>query len=155
MTYRCRYSLISVFVAATIAAPARVLALNPLTNEERPVRVMADASRNVSVIGGMVWYDTDPATHGIRYPAGVYVLEAEDADYLYFRSPAPLELRVFKSGKMIDGREIPGGLMLSKHTLSLIPGAGYIDDTDSKKLMIWKLGGNFLRLKGKSWKASF
>jgi len=136
-------------------APSRILALSPLTNEVRPVHAAVDTTKTVTVVGGMVWYDGDPALHGIRFPPGVYLLEAEDADFLYFRSPKPLEFRVFKDSKMVDGREIPGGLMLSKHFMSMVPGAGYIDETGSSKMMLWKLGANFLQLKGKNWMKSF
>jgi len=104
---------------------------------------------------GMVWYDASPPTRGLRFPAGTYVLEAEDSDYLYFRSPAPLEMRVFKDGKVIDGHDIPGCLMLSKRLISRIPAAGYIDDGGSSKMMVWKLGRDFLHREGKDWKKSF
>lgn len=152
---RVRYLSFAILFAGAFLAPLRVFALNPLVNEVRPVHATADATKTVTVIGGMVWYDGNPALHGIRFPPGLYVLEAEDADYLYFRSPKPLELRIFKDGKMVDGRDIPGGIMLTKHLLSLVPGAGYIDDTGTNKIMLWKLGANFLQLKGTNWKKSF
>jgi hypothetical protein len=150
-----RHLSLSVLLAMGFMVPLRVVALNPLANEVRPVHATADANKSVTVIDGMVWYDGNPASHGIRFPPGVYFLEAEDADYLYFRSSKPLELRTFKEGKMVDGRDIPGGLMLSKHPISMIPGAGYIDDTGPNKMMLWKLGANFLQLKGKFWTKSF
>jgi hypothetical protein len=150
-----RHLTFAVILAGGLLAPSRVAALNPLVQEVRPVHAVADVKKTVTVVGGMVWYDGEPAAHGIRFPPGVYALEAEDADYLYFRSPKPLELRIFKDKTMVDGRDIPGGLMLSKHIISMVPGAGYIDDTGSNKMMLWKLGANFLQLKDKNWKKSF
>jgi hypothetical protein len=148
---------IPVLVVASFAlfTSSRAFALNPLTQEERTVHVVSDAARTVTVPEGMVWYDDSPPTHGIRFPPGIYVLEAEDADYWFLRSPSPLEFRIFKDGKAVDGHSIPGGLMVSKHPSSLLPGAGYIDDSSSKKMMIWKLGAEFIRLRGRYWKPSF
>jgi hypothetical protein len=107
-----------------------------------------------TVIEGMVFYDASPATRGLRFPPGVFALEAEDGDYLYLRSPAPLEFHVFKDGKAVDSRNIPGGIMVAKH-FSLVPAAGYIDTEGTKKMGVWKLGGEFLRIEGKYWKKSF
>ena len=46
--------------------------------------------------------------------------------------------------------------MLGKKTLKLVPAAGYIDgERGSEKMMIWKLGRDFLRREGKDWRKSF
>ncbi|MFY9923769.1 MAG: hypothetical protein WAK51_04745 [Opitutaceae bacterium] len=150
-----RHLTFAIIIVGGMLVPGRVVALNPLVQEVRPVHAVADVSKTVTVVGGMVWYDSEPATHGIRFPPGVYVLEAEDADFLYFRSPKALELRIFKDSKMVGVRNIPGGLMLSKHLISMVPGAGYVDESGSNKMMLWKLGARFLQLKGKNWKKSF
>jgi hypothetical protein len=102
----------------------------------------------------MVWYDASPVTHGLRFPPGIYTLEAEDSDYLYLRSPVPLEFRVFNDGKVVDSRDIPGGLMIGKH-FSVVPAAGYIDGEGTSKVMVWKLGQSFLRLEGTNWTKTF
>lgn len=60
-----------------------------------------------------------------------------------------------KEGKVADGHDIPGGIMLSKRLLNRIPAAGYIDDGASSKMMVWKLGRDFLRREGKDWKKNF
>ncbi len=122
--------------------------------EDRAVQSAADTSKTVTVTDGMV-FGNAMMTRGIRFPGGVYVLEAEDADYRYFRAPAPLEYRVLRGGQPVDGQDIPGGLMLAK-SFNLVPGAAYMDgDAPGKKIKTWKLGGEFLRVEGRSWKCSF
>jgi hypothetical protein len=43
--------------------------------------------------------------------------------------------------------------MLAKR-FSMLPGAGYIQHA-GQKVMVWKLGGDFLQLEGKAWKKNF
>ena len=147
--------IVSLLIAFLSPAAVAYCAESPLAQESRPVKAATDSKKTVTVPEGMVWYDASPPTRGLRFPPGPYVLEAEDADYLYFRSTSPLEMRVFKDGKVVDGHDIPGGIMLSKRFLSRIPAAGYIDDEGSAKMMVWKLGRDFLRREGKDWKKSF
>jgi hypothetical protein len=128
---------------------------NPLTQESREVEITNDPDKTVTVFEGMVWYNSRRPTHGLRMPAGTYVLEAEDKNYLYFRSEAPLEMRTFKNGKVVDGRNLKGGVMLNEKWLSRIPAACYIDEGESSKLMIWKLGKSFIRREGKDWEKNF
>lgn len=131
------------------------LQLNPVASETRTVRMTADLAKTLSVPEGMVFYDKQPATRGLRFPPGTYVLEAEDDDYWYLRSIKPIEFRVFKDGRVADGREIPGGIMIGKSLIRTIPAAAYIDDEGATKMMVWKLGQEFLRLEGRDWEKSF
>ena len=145
----------AIFIAFLAFSAGAYSAESPLAQESRPVKAVTDPKKTVTVPEGMVWYDASPPTRGLRFPAGTYVLEAEDSDYLYFRSSAPLEMRVFKDGKVVDGHDIPGGIMLSKRFLTRIPAAGYINDDGASKMMVWKLGREFLRREGSDWKKSF
>ncbi|MDR0901433.1 MAG: hypothetical protein LBM92_01530 [Opitutaceae bacterium] len=127
---------------------------NPVTFETRAVRVATDATKTVSVPKGMIWHDQTPPTRGLRFPPGTYVLEAEDADYWYLRSAAPLEFRVFEGRQMTEGRNVSGGIMIAKH-FSTVPGAAYTDGEGSTKVMVWKLGKDFLNREGSVWKKTF
>lgn len=130
----------------------------PVAAELRDVKLIADVSKTVTVQEGMVWVDKSfMETRGIRFPPGVYVLEAEDSAYWYFRSPSSLEFRIFKDGKVTDSRNIPGGIMIGKDLFRYIPAAGYVDNDEKEngKVMVWRLGGNFLALEGSAWKKSF
>ncbi|MCR6656022.1 MAG: hypothetical protein NVV63_09425 [Opitutus sp.] len=138
-----------------LCLPLAAFALNPVASEIRSVRPATD-EKTVTVPQGMGWYDARRATRGLRFPPGTYVLEAENDEYWYFRSPRPLEFRVFSDREVKEARSIPGGVMLGKKPLKLVPAAGYIDgERDAEKMMIWKLGRDFLRREGKDWRKSF
>ncbi|WP_428240172.1 hypothetical protein [Gynuella sp.] len=61
----------------------------------RNVQLKQDTNKNVTLIDSMVWYDFN-RSHGILFPEGEYVLEAEDDDYYYFTAPSSLEFRTFQ-----------------------------------------------------------
>jgi hypothetical protein len=148
----CAYSLFA-FLSAPLTGCGTLPAFDPTTSVALVVRAASDSSKTVAIPNGMVWYASPAQSSGIRFPAGTYVLEAEDDDYWYFRSPTPLEFRSFVHGKPTEEHTNPGGLMLGKHALRLVPAGGYIDG--SNKSMIWKLGGDFLAMEGKQWRKSF
>lgn len=148
--YLHSHSLLALAFSLLLAG-CGTLHLSPYAHEIRPVQVASDPAQTIVVPEGMVFLDAQPANRGIRFPAGTYVLEAEDADYLYFRSAAPLEIRVFADGQMVDGRNIEGGLMLGKGLIRMVPAGAYIDGDEGEKILVWKLGKAFVREEGESW----
>ena len=142
-------------VALACLAACGGLDLNPLVNEPRSVRLEQDSSKTLTVVQEMVWDDKSHATREIRFPVGTYALEAEDADYWYLRSPAPLNLRDFKKGVQTESHNIRGGIALGKYTTRSVPAAGYIDGQESSRILIWKLGKQFLSREGRDWRKSF
>ena len=136
------------------ACGALPYSLDPHASETRIVSSANDPSKRITVPEGMIWYDSPMKSSGLRFPPGIYQLEAEDEEYLYFRAASPLEFRNFSGGRMVDGRDIPGGIMYAKKQLSAVPAAGYIDDGNNK-MMVWKLGRDFQRREGSSWTKSF
>jgi len=142
-------------VALACLAACGGLELNPLINEPRSVRLEQDHSKTLTVLQEMVWDDKSHPTREIRFPAGTYALEAEDADYWYMRSPAPLNLRDFKKGVQTESHNIRGGIAIGKYTTRSVPAAGYIDGQESSRILIWKLGKEFLSREGKDWRKSF
>ena len=143
------------FLGVALTGCGALPAFDPTTSVTHVVRATSDSSKTVTIPDGMVWYDSPQQSSGIRFPAGTYTLEAEDDDYWYFRSPAPLEFRSFVHGKATHEHTNPGGLMLGKHSLSLVPAGGYVDGDGSNKSMIWKLDRGFLAMQGKQWRKSF
>lgn len=130
---------------------------NPVASETRSVTVISDSTKTLTVKDGMVFYDATAASHGIRFPPGTYALEAEDASYWYLRAPAPLEMRTFESGHVAESHTASGGIMLGKSLAKtvILPAAGYVDAEGGNKLLLWKLGGEFMRLQGHQWSKSF
>ena len=102
----------------------------------------------------MVWDDKSPATREIRFPTGTYALEAEDTDYWYMRSPAPLNLREFKKGVQTGSQQYSGRDRPRQIHDTVVPAAGYIDGQESTRILIWKLGKDFLSREGKGWRKS-
>ena len=131
------------------------LELNPIVNEHRTVRFERDPSKTVTVIHDLVWKDKSHATEELRLPAGTYALEGEDDDYWYMRSSVPLELREFKSDGKTESHNLHGGLAVGKYSFRPVPGAGYIDGEGTSRVIIWKLGKNFLSGEGQDWRKSF
>ena len=129
--------------------------LDPAVHESKTVSAASDPSKNVTLPEGMVWYAGPSRSTGIRLPPGAYPLEAEDADYWYFRSPTPLEFRSFDNGRPTEEHSSPGGLMLGKRSLRMVPASAYIDGEGASKIMVWKLGGDFLAMEGRQWRKSF
>jgi hypothetical protein len=142
-------------VALACLAACGGLELNPSINEPRSVHLEQDPSKTLTVVQEMVWGDKSHAAREIRFPAGIYALEAEDADYWYMRSPAPLNLRGFKNGTQTESRNIRGGIAIGKYTTRSVPAAAYIDGQESSRILIWKLGKDFLSREGKDWRKSF
>jgi len=131
------------------------LPLNPLTNDRRNVHLEQDPSKTITVVHEMVWYDASPPVHELRFPPGIYALEAQDDEYWYMRSSVALEFNEFRKGGKLETRSIPGGIMIGKYSFRAVPAAGYIDGDASTKILIWKLGGDFMHREGKDWKKSF
>ena len=142
-------------VAVACLSACGGLELNPSVNEPRSVHLEQDPSKTLTVMQEMVFGDKSHATREIRFPAGTYALEAEDADYWYMRSPVPLNLRGFNKGVQIESRNIRGGIAIGKYTTRSVPAAGYIDGQESSRILIWKLGKDFLSREGKEWRKSF
>ena len=149
-----RYVITALGIVLACLSACGGLELNPLVNEPRTVRLETDRSKSLTVVHEMVWTDKSHATREIRFPAGTYALEAEDADYWYMRSPAPLTLRDFKKGVQTESRNIRGGIAIGKYTTRSVPAAGYIDGQESSRILIWKLGKDFLSREGKDWRKS-
>ena len=148
-------TMFSVLCGILLSACGTLPPLDPEAHESKTVSIASDTSKNITVPEGMVWYAGPSRSMGIRLPPGLYSLEAEDADYWYFRSSAPLEFRSFENGIPTEEHSSPGGLMLGKRSLRMVPAGAYIEGEGTSKIMVWKLGGDFLAMEGKQWRKSF
>jgi hypothetical protein len=148
-------ALFTVLCGIYLSACGTLPPLDPGVHESKTVSTAYDPSKNVTVPEGMVWYAGPSRSTGIRLPPGLYSLEAEDADYWYFRSSASLEFRSFENGRPTEEHSNPGGLMLGKRSLRMVPAGAYIEGGETSKIMVWKLGGDFLAMEGRQWRKSF
>ena len=149
-----RQLLMGLGVAVACLAACGGLELNPLVNEPRTVHLERDPTKTLTVVQEMVFDDKSHATREIRFPVGTYTLEAEDADYWYMRSPMPLNLCDFKKSVVTESHNIRGGIAIGKYTMRSVPAAGYIDGQESTRILIWKLGKDFLSREGKDFRKS-
>lgn len=131
------------------------LELNPLTNEHRVIRAEPDRSRTLTVDHDLVLDDKRHPTHELRLPAGIYVFEGEDEEYWYMRSSGPLGMQDFRRGGETDQHSLRGGIALGKYSTRSVPAAVYIDGQGTAKVLIWKLGKDFMGGEGRVWRKSF
>lgn len=163
------YQILLCYIASTIilavwlsgCAAGDAAAMRPRANGVRTVVPITDDSKAITVIDGMVYYDRPfRYEHGIRFPPGRYVLEAQDASYWYLRAPTPIEFRDFEHGqhdeRSTTSRSSAGGIVLAKSNFNLsIPAGGYIDGDNGRKIIVWILGGDFILREGKDWSKNF
>jgi hypothetical protein len=130
------------------------LELNPVINEPRVVHFEKDPSKTLTMVHDVVFKDKTRLAHEITFPAGTYTLEAEDGDYWYMRSGVPLHYLELKKGAPPETRSLRGGVAIGKYTTRSVPAAAYIDGQESVRILIWKLGKDFLSREGSDWRRS-
>jgi hypothetical protein len=129
--------------------------LSPVEATRVVVTPVAQSSKTLTLNEAMVFFDQGgflSPNRGLRLREGTYILEAEDDDYLYYKAPQQIEYRVFRDGKVVDGRFLPGGIYLSKSLSILNPAGAYLAVDDTHKTLMWKLGTEFLHFEGSKWK---
>jgi hypothetical protein len=131
------------------------LELNPLTNEHRVIRAEQDRARTLVVTRELVLDDKRHAAHELHLPGGTYALEGEDEDYWYLRSGSALIMLDFHRGGQTDRHSLRGGIALGKYATRSVPAAVYIDGEGTDKILIWKLGKDFMGGEGRDWRRSF
>jgi hypothetical protein len=142
-------------ISSTTGANAQIFQnLPPVQFENRVVTAARGKCGTLTLNEPEVWLDADlvrPATKGLRFPSGEYDLEAEDADYFYYRAPERIEARFFQDGRVTNQKFIPGGIYVSKAFIALVPAGVYQSGDDTHKTLIWKLGSDFMRSEGTKW----
>ena len=96
----------------------------------------------------------------VNIPEGEYVFEGEDDIFLYFRSPEPLEYRMYHKEGFAEGAFQLGGLALArpeKWDKVEYPACTYIDGEDQhQKRLTCPLEASFLMQKrGSDWASDF
>lgn len=124
-----------------------------VSSEERSVPSRRDPGKTLTILS-VGEFKNFALTRTVRLPAGIYALEGEDADYLYFAAPEPVEYRIVAGGAVQDGQRSPGGVALAKR-YSMVPASVYSSIGGGRKILTWKLGSEFMAEEGRRWKRSF
>ena len=133
-----------------------LLNLPPTTADKRSVTSVTNSQKEIIFLEPVIWGDRPSSpTRAVRFPKGVYKLEAEDSEYFYFKSSSDLEYRIFKNNNLVDRRFMPGGFYLSKNFINMKPAGAYLNIDKQNKILTWVLGRNFLNLEGKLWKRNY
>ena len=119
-------------------------------------------ARRLTVIREMMFeYGENPIEKKtVELPAGEYVLEGEDDIFLYFRSPEPLEYRVYHKEGYAEGFFQMGGLALANReqwdTVEY-PACTYTDGKDQhQKRLTCPLEPAFvIQKRGYDWESDF
>lgn len=123
---------------------------SPITKEPRTVTPMQKQTLTVNIANIVTWHDKQPPSLTLSIPTGVYVLEAEDSDYLYFLSTKPLLYQVYnEKGVRVDSIDMVGGLYFGKKDKHLAGVYQYVNE--SKRILVWKLNNDFYNIEGKAW----
>lgn len=131
------------------------LPLDPLTNEARTLHPAHDPARTLRIGRELTLDDKKRPVHELRLPAGTYAFEGEDADYWYMRASGMLELIDFRRSGAADARNLRGGVAIGKYSFRSVPAAVYIDGEGAGRVLIWKLGADFMSAEGRDWSKSF
>jgi len=119
-------------------------------------------ARRLTVIRTMTFeHSNTPASRNtVSIPEGEYIFEAEDDTYLYFRSPEPLEYRMYHKEGYADARFQLGGLALARKSRwddAEYPACTYTDGKkqDQKRLTCPISVPYLLKGRGYDWESDF
>ena len=125
------------------------------------IRIPRTAKR-LTVIRAMTFeHSNAPATRNtVMIPEGEYIFEAEDDTYLFFRSPQPLEYRMYRKEGYADARFQLGGIALARKSRwddAEYPACTYTDGKkqDQKRLTCPLSVPFFLKSRGYDWESDF
>lgn len=146
-----RFSPLQFFTAAVCLLAIGFAAHASEPCETTPAR---DTSKTFSVLKEIASYSATRAPEGFALPVGKYTLEAQDADYWYFRAPTPIGHRVTEGRKVVEHR-VTGGIRIAKHGAGGLAG-GYIQGEGSVKELITELtASEFAWMEGTFWTKNF
>ena len=161
-----RRRLVSAFSVLAALVAAGILSACAQVDSEGTIprsgiRVPRTAHR-LTVIREMIFEHTKTAAsrNTVTIPAGEYAFEAEDDIYLYFRSPEPLEYRMYHSEGFADARFQNGGIALARKSEwddAQYPVCTYTDGKkQNQKRLTCPLSPPFLiEKRGTDWESDF
>ena len=94
----------------------------------------------------------DGGRYDILLPQGIYHVEGQDGDYLYYLAPERVSLGKQKMSSEQDGKLYDGGIFVSKNAGSKYSSGAYVDYENGNKLLLFFLTSRFTKQGGaKSW----
>lgn len=139
----------------TIMWGCSVAKVSPIVDQEKRVQHVCYSTKRIVLPEPMIWLESREAKSGIILPQGVYQLEAESKNYLYFAAPDYIEYRTLIEGSEPDRRFLFGGLFLAKKQYNSIPAGAYYSISDLDKVHIWRLDSDFIEMEGERWQKLF
>ncbi len=118
------------------------------------VPMTAGQSTVLTVTSPMVFSDDRPdGQQAVRLLPGEYLSEAQDAQYIFYRSPNLIEYRQLENRQVVDGKNSAGGVAVAKEPQWTIPPYGvYMDgEKPGEKIIIFALGTEFQQHRLRSW----
>ena len=129
-------------------------ATHPPSNRiyEQRAALPASSQRILVMTDPFSWHSTqDGGRRDISLPQGIYHVEGQDDDYLYYQAPERVSLGKQKMSSEQDGKLYDGGIFISKHAGSKYSSGAYVDYENGKKLLLFSFGSRFTKQEGKSW----
>ena len=157
----CTFSLLAavVLAAGILSACSQVDAEGTIPRSG--IREPRTAKR-LAVLHTMTFeHSQEAATRNtVTIPEGEYVFEAEDDVYLYFRSPEPLEYRMYRKEGYADARFQLGGIALARNSQwdkAQFPCCTYTDGKkQNQKRLTCPLSTPYLiQKRGTDWESDF
>lgn len=148
-------ALFLTFVALVLAACATT-STPPFIEEHVPASKAQSDTLFIQATAILTYNDSDfDPLVGIRLMPGRFTLEAENENYWFFRAPKPVDLLMYDFGRIINGTNVRGGVMLAKDATNPKSAAVYIDgNSDEEKIVIRYLNKQFTSDRGKKWTLS-
>lgn len=150
MSHRLGVLTITLF-ALLITGGCGVTRLSPIEDLDQQVESVGYSTKRIVLVESMIWLDSRDARSGIILPQGIYQLEAESRDYLYFAAPDFIEYRTLRKDTEPDRRFLFGGLFVAKQLRRKIPAGAYYSISELEKVHIWRLGSDFIEMEGERW----
>jgi hypothetical protein len=129
-------------------------ATHPASNRIYEQRAASSASsqRMLVLTDPLDWHSTqDGGRYDIWLPQGIYHVEGQDDDYLYYLAPERVSLGKQKMSSEQDGKLYDGGIFISKNAGAKYSSGAYVDYDNGKKLLLFFFDSRFTKQEGKSW----
>jgi hypothetical protein len=128
------------------------LHFNPVTSLSRAVYPVGELQSSITVVKAHRFFDSKSKVYSVTIVPGVYVLDAQDGDYWYYRAPVALQRAIYESDNSARPDFFPGGIAIGKRKNMIFPAAVYKSDGSLDRIILWRFGSEFHKVEGTVWK---